>query len=80
MKKDLRVLSLLLAFFGLLVLSSCDDGDETKKVAGELKAKIDVSKVNFITDLRSIDGRRIKTGQAVTFSDGSEGSPVCIPA
>lgn len=75
MKKDLRVLSLLMAFFGLLVLSSCDEGDETQKVNGELKAKIDVSKINFTTDLGAIDGRRIKTGQAITLADGSEGNP-----
>jgi len=41
----------------------------------ELQADIDVSAINFTTDLSAIDGRRIRAGQSITLSDGSTGEP-----
>lgn len=41
----------------------------------ELQAEIDVSAINFTTDLSAIDGRRIKAGQSITLTDGSTGEP-----
>lgn len=75
MKKHSRLLSLLIGVFALLVLSNCDDDEDPKKVAGNLKAIIDVSAVNFMSDLKAIDGRRIKVGQEITLADQSEGNP-----
>lgn len=72
MKTHLRAI-LLLTVTGLMILSGCEKDDETTK--GELIAKIDASAVTFVTDLNSIDGRRIKAGQSVTLKDKSEGSP-----
>jgi len=64
----------LLAIFGLLILSNCGD-DAPEKTFDALEAKIDVSGIPFITDLSSIDGRRIKAGQSITLGDGSKGEP-----
>lgn len=76
MKTHLRVTTLFLTVFALGILSSCDKEKDTEEVIlDELVAKIDVSGINFITDLNSIDGRRIKAGQSVTFTDASEGTP-----
>ncbi len=74
MKLYLQTTALLLAAFGILTFSGCGKGDD-EPTLDELVAKIDVSGINFITDLNSIDGRRIKAGQSITLSDGSEGEP-----
>ncbi len=73
MKNYLRVTALLLSVFTIITFFSCEK--EEDPVLNELVAKIDVSGINFITDLNSIDGRRIKAGQPITLSDGSEGEP-----
>ncbi len=71
-------LNLLLSFAAIMILflSGCGGSEETPEIQlGELKAKIDVSSISFTTDINSIDGRRIKANQAVTFADKSSGSP-----
>lgn len=73
MKNFLTLTALLLTAFVPIIFSSCDKDDDP--VLDELVAKIDVSGINFITDLNSIDGRRIKAGQSITLSDGSKGEP-----
>lgn len=74
MKIYLKATALLLTTLGILTFSSCEkEGNEP--APSELEAKIDVSGVNFITDLNSIDGRRIKAGQSITLADASEGEP-----
>lgn len=73
MKKIFTLTALLLTAFVPIIFSSCEKDDDP--VLDELVAKIDVSGVSFITDLSSIDGRRIKAGQSITLSDGSKGEP-----
>lgn len=74
MRTHVKAVTLLLSVFGLLTLSNCGE-DEVKKPLDALKAKIDVSGITFITDLKAIDGRRIKASQSITLADGSEGDP-----
>lgn len=69
----LKFVPLLLTIFSLLMLSSCEKEEPIE--LDTLKAKIDVSGITFVTDLNSIDGRRIKAGQSITLTDGSEGMP-----
>jgi hypothetical protein len=77
MKTKARLTLLLsIAAIMTLFLAGCGDSDETPEIQlGELKAKIDVSSISFLTDLNAIDGRRIKANQSVTFTDKSSGSP-----
>lgn len=72
MKALMKFVPLLLAACSILVLSNCDKDDPPLDT---LEARIDVSGITFITDLTSIDGRRIKAGQSITLADGSEGTP-----
>jgi hypothetical protein len=62
------------AIFVLAVLAGCGVSDP-KEDLGRLAARIDDSEIRFITDLKSIDGRRIKAGQSVTLRDISFGEP-----
>ncbi len=66
--------ALLLALFSFCFLMGCKD-DEPDAPLANLEASIDVSSISFIDDMGAIDGRRIATGQSVTFSDGSTGEP-----
>lgn len=70
---SVKFVPLLLAAFSLLMLSSCEKEDP--KPLDALEAEIDVSGITFLTDLNSIDGRRIKAGQSITLADGSTGAP-----
>ena len=74
MKKLLTLLRIL-PLMALVTLASCGDDDAEVIELADLNAKIDVSSVDFVTDLNSIDGRRIKAGQSITLADGSEGEP-----
>jgi PKD repeat protein len=73
MKNYVKVTALLLTVFMIGLFSSCEKDEDP--VLDELIAKIDVSGIDFITDLNAIDGRRIKAGQSITLIDGSEGEP-----
>lgn len=73
MKMSAKFLPLLLTVFSLLILSSCEKEDPIP--LDNVEAKIDVSGITFITDLSSIDGRRIKAGQSIKLADASKGSP-----
>lgn len=73
MKTYAQFVPLLLLVFSVPMLSSCEKDDP--KPLDTLEAKIDVSGINFITDLTSIDGRRIKAGQSITLADKSKGEP-----
>lgn len=59
----------------LIVGCSGDDDENPEPPLGDLEAEIDISAISFISDTKSIDGRRIKAGQEVTFADNSSGSP-----
>lgn len=74
MKRHLAGFTLLLALVALVSISACDKG-EPPVVLDEVKARIDVSGIAFITDLSSIDGRRIAAGQSITLRDASDGEP-----
>lgn len=73
MKMSMKFVPLLLTVFSLLMLSNCEK--DAPKPLDTLEAKIDVSGITFVTDLNSIDGRRIKTGQSIKLADGSKGAP-----
>lgn len=73
MKMTVKFLPLLLTAFSLVMLFSCKKDDP--ETLDTLDAKINVSGINFITDLNAIDGRRIKAGQSITLADGSKGTP-----
>jgi hypothetical protein len=73
MKSFMKFVPLLLTLFSVLILSNCDK-EELAPLA-TLNAKIDVSGISFVTDLSSIDGRRIKAGESIALADGSEGAP-----
>jgi PKD repeat protein len=73
MKNYVKVTALLLTVFVIGLFSSCEKNDDP--VLDDLVAKIDVSGIDFITDLNAIDGRRIMAGQSITLIDGSEGEP-----
>jgi len=76
MKKNLKLTQMLVIMSGLMLFAvSCDDDSDSTPDPGELKARIDVSDINFIMDSRAIDGRRIKANQSVSFSDNSSGEP-----
>lgn len=76
MKTRLNFLTLIFAAVSILFLASCGSEEEEPVVElDELEAKINVSSVSFITDLNSIDGRRIKAGQSISLTDGSTGDP-----
>ena len=66
--------ALVFAALGLMLFSSCEK-ETTEPDLGDLVAEIDVSGINFISDLSAIDGRRIQAGQSITLADGSEGNP-----
>ncbi|HKL14515.1 MAG TPA: carbohydrate binding domain-containing protein [Balneolaceae bacterium] len=74
MKIHTKITALLITVLGVISFTSCGVND-TEADLDELNAKIDVSSVDFITDLEAIDGRRIKTNQSITLSDGSTGEP-----
>lgn len=73
MKSFMKFTPLLLTVFSILFLFSCKKDDPTP--LDTLDAKIDVSGITFVTDLNSIDGRRIKAGQSIALADGSTGTP-----
>lgn len=75
MKTHFKLAALLFFVIGAVSLTSCGDDDEPNPPLDELKANIDVSSITFITDLNSIDGRRIKANQSITLMDGSTGDP-----
>lgn len=68
-----RILPFILSVCALFALTNCEK-DNTEPL-GTLDAKIDVSAINFVSDLKSIDGRRIKSGQSITLKSGGIGSP-----
>ena len=63
-----------MAALGVVFFSSCEK-EEVEPELDELVAEIDVSGINFVSDLSAIDGRRITTGQSITLADGSTGNP-----
>lgn len=72
------VMFLIMMGMSVLMTSCGDDGTDPEPdevVLGELKARIDDAQINFITDTKAIDARRIKAGQSVTFADRSTGEP-----
>jgi hypothetical protein len=76
--RKLQLTLFLASVFGIALFTvSCggDDENDPDIVLGDLKAKIDVSALSFISDANSIDGRRIKAGQSVSFADKSTGNP-----
>lgn len=74
MKAYLKTAVLLFAVFSLFTFSACEK-ETTEPDLDNLVAKIDVSSVNFVSDLNAIDGRRVKVGQSITLNDGSQGEP-----
>lgn len=70
----IRSIWILSAFVSMAFLASCGVNDADEKL-DTLKAKIDESSVTFITDLKSIDGRRVKAGQNLILKDVSLGNP-----
>jgi PKD repeat protein len=74
MKINTKITALLVVVLGVISFTSCGVNDSEADLE-ELEAKIDVSSVNFISDLNSIDGRRVKAGQTITLKDGSTGNP-----
>lgn len=62
-------------FIGFSTIGCGDEGEDPEVDFGNLRARIDVSEIAFLTDLNAIDGRRIKAGQAVSFADNSTGIP-----
>jgi hypothetical protein len=78
MKRKLHSILFLVALMSAsMLMTSCGDDDPeiTDPVFGNLRAKIDVSAIAFISDANSIDGRRIKANQLVSFADNSTGNP-----
>lgn len=73
MKTSVKFVALLFTVFSFVMLSSCEKDDP--KPLDSLNAKIDVSGTTFLTDLSSIDGRRIKAGQSLSLADASTGAP-----
>lgn len=69
-----KIVALLITVLGVISFTSCGVND-TEADLDEIDAKIDVSSVDFITDMEAIDGRRIKANQSITLSDGSNGDP-----
>lgn len=65
--------ALITLIFGAFLVLNCNV-NSSNSAPGELEAKIKVT-ANFINDLNSIDGRRIKSGDTVTFTDNSDGDP-----
>lgn len=75
MKTKLITLIMLISGVFVFLVGCGDDNGEDPKPKDELSAKIDESGISFITDTKSIDARRIKAGQSVTFNDASSGEP-----
>gem|GEM_PF-3337105 len=79
MKRKIYSVLILISLFGMTqFMVSCDDDEvdpTVDPVLATISAKIDVSAISFTADNQSIDGRRIKAGQVVSFADKGTGNP-----
>jgi len=77
MRKLHSILFLVALMSAPMLIISCDEDDPemTNPILENLRARIDVSAITFTSDANSIDGRRIKANQSVSFADKSTGIP-----